>query len=192
MFTLLLQELNWKFAHQAMESLIKPNEENTERKEKKQDLKCAILVLILQWHFSLWLSQNNKNPPLESANLNIGSFQAYFAFSAWLDFLSISERACRGFFHCHSYLTHMKKLFICCCYSVTGEGAYLLTAAIISPSQKLTRICLCMNMKRGEPSHLVKMKQKKRFSKMMLHLLIRMLYYKWDLNLKEISYCCKL
>lgn len=48
MFTLLLQELNWKFAHQAMESLIKPNEENTERKEKKQDLKCAILVLILQ------------------------------------------------------------------------------------------------------------------------------------------------
>lgn len=47
MFTLLLQELNWKFAHQAMESLIKLNEENTERK-KKQALKYAIFVLILQ------------------------------------------------------------------------------------------------------------------------------------------------
>lgn len=160
-------------------------------RKKKQAHKRAILVLILQWHFSLWLSQNNKNPPLESANLNIGSFQTCFAFSAWLDFFSISERACRGFFHWHSYLRHMKKLFICCCYSVIGEGAYLLTATIISPSQKLTRICLCMNMKRGEPSHLVKMKQKKRFSKMILHLLIRMLYYKWDPNLKEISYGCK-
>lgn len=49
MFTLLLQQLNWKFAHQAMESLIKPNEENTERKKKKkQALKCAIFVLILR------------------------------------------------------------------------------------------------------------------------------------------------
>lgn len=48
MFTLLLQELNWKFAHQAMESLIKPKEENIERKKKKQALKRAIFALILQ------------------------------------------------------------------------------------------------------------------------------------------------
>lgn len=52
MFTLLLRELNWKFSHQAMESLIKLNEENTLRKKKTQALKCAIFVLILQLHFS--------------------------------------------------------------------------------------------------------------------------------------------
>lgn len=48
MFTLLLQELNCKVAHQAMESLIKPNEENTERKKKKKAFEHAIFVLILQ------------------------------------------------------------------------------------------------------------------------------------------------
>lgn len=47
MFTLLLQELNWKFAHQAMESLIKLNEENTERKKSK-----LLNVLFLFWFYN--------------------------------------------------------------------------------------------------------------------------------------------
>lgn len=44
MFTLLLQELNWKFAHQAMESLIKPKEENIERKKKSKLLNVLFLL----------------------------------------------------------------------------------------------------------------------------------------------------
>lgn len=48
--------------------------------------------------------QNNKNTPLDSAYLNIGSFQAYFVFS------NTSKRAWRGSFHWASNLRHMENI----------------------------------------------------------------------------------
>lgn len=71
------------------------------------DFTMTFFSLIILSHIN---KQNNKNLPLDSANLNIGSFQAYFVFSAWLEFFSISKRAWRGFFHWSSYLRHTKNI----------------------------------------------------------------------------------
>lgn len=59
------------------------------------DFTMTFFSLIIVFHIN---KQNNKNPPLDSANLNIGSFQVYFVFSAWLEFFSISKRAWGDFF----------------------------------------------------------------------------------------------
>lgn len=70
------------------------------------DFTVTFFSLIVLSHIN---KQNNKHPPLDSANLNIGSFQAYFVFSAWLEFFSISKRAWRSFFCWNSYLRRTKK-----------------------------------------------------------------------------------
>lgn len=137
MFTLLLQELNWKFAHQAMESLIKPNEENTERKKNKllnvlflfwfySDIflpDCSSLLLInktKQQKTTITTATTTKTTPLESANLNIDSFQAFS--HPCLIFL-VSPREPEGSFFIGVHISGTWKIsFICFWYFVIGEG----------------------------------------------------------------------
>jgi len=71
-----------------------------------------------------------------------------------------------------------KASFICCCYFVTGEEDCLLTAAFVSPSPELMGICLCTTQRQGIVPAFLRRRDEKRYSKMMLYLLTRMLSYK--------------
>lgn len=99
--------------------------------------------------------QNNKNTPLDYANLNIGSFQAYFVFS------SISRRAWRDFFHWNSYLRHMENIiYLLLLFCDWGEGLLALCSInifftqvnvnMLVHQQKHRRMCPNFKEKRRE------------------------------------------
>lgn len=130
--------------------------------------------LIIPSHIN---KQNNKNTPLDSANLNIGGFQSYFVFS------STSERAWRGFFHWISYLRHMENvIYLLRLFCDWGEGLLAHCSINISFAKVNVNMLVHQQKHKGMCPNF----KEKRIYKMMLHIYI-MLSYKWNLEIKEIT-----
>lgn len=143
--------------------------------------------LIILLHIN---KQTNKTSPLDSANLAAFRLILYSQPGSW--FFS-SPREARGAFllecisQAHNKKNQQRKQKRWC-YVVMGEWDTLLTAVFLFPSPKLMDICLYINMKTQEYTHILRRKHWKRHSKMTLCLLTRILSYKRILEVKEIRW----